>query len=147
MKTLCKALFVLSIALVVGCGSSNNGGNGTSIVGTWKNATISRDGQTPVTCPGQMVINGNIDDTCGANDTITFNANGTYSINDGDGARGGTYTLANGTLTLTMTTAGGQAVNPPVVEMWHIALNGNTYTAREVQNNAETGKNDTWTKQ
>ncbi len=92
----CLALAVF--VMLAACGGTNSS-NSPSLVGTWRSATMMTQNPNggPVNCPGSLPIGaGSV--SCGADDRITFNANGTWSQNAGGGT--GTWTLTGSTLTM-----------------------------------------------
>ncbi len=104
------ASLVLALA---GCGggSGNDGGNDpASLVGSWRAETISAAGAT-VACPGSIPFTDNdgvsTDVSCGSDDTLQFNSDGTLLGNGSRfGTRGrvrGTWSRSGDTLTTTIT--------------------------------------------
>ncbi len=103
------ASLVLALA---GCGGSgNDGGNDpASLVGSWRAETISAAGTT-VACPGNIPFTDNdgvfTDLSCGSDDTLQFNSDGTLVGNGSrDGTRGrvrGTWNRSGDTLTTIIT--------------------------------------------
>lgn len=105
------AAAALGALLLAGCG----GGGGSDdrrptqelLVGTWRVARVQTAGQN-MTCPGEIVYTEDGDEVsvaCGANDTVTFFANGTFTGSSADpGAYSGTWQLNGNTLTFSVTT-------------------------------------------
>lgn len=114
-------LLVLLLVLA-GCGG---GGNGFTIVGNWRNVLVGRDNVGIQTCPAN--VNGA---TCGANDTITFGGNGTFSGFAQDvGSFSGNYTLQGDTLTATVTMVNNQPAQVTFVA--DIEAEDNAFSLRE----------------
>ena len=141
-------LAVAGVALLAaGCGGNDNttapgttitGNNGGTeqtlaqrIVGNYRLTSISGPGVGSTSCPGTLsgVSQGiTFNASCGANDTITLNADNTGQITYNGVATSGTYTLSGTTLTLT----GSRTSTTPVVTRTatvSLSSDNNTLTA------------------
>ena len=103
----------LGMLALAGCPNSSSGGpvgggtggSGTPITpaqlaGTYRQVQVetSTGQQESVACPGQLT---SIQESCGANDQVTFNADGTLSYSEtGQPAVPGTFTISGSTLTV-----------------------------------------------
>lgn len=84
------ALVAILLVTLSGCGSgSGNIPVNHSLVGTWKDVSVSANGTTQA-CPGSFVASGQTI-TCGVNDTVTFTNSGTWSQTTDTGTQTGRY--------------------------------------------------------
>lgn len=140
---LCAAGVIAMTVAIGGCGGNNGGGGG--IVGTWRITQTGKDAVGEVNCPGQLLDGGGgVIDTCAANDTVTFNADGTYSTNDAD-PQSGTYTFVGGVITLNLI-VNGQIVFTTTGNIT-LDADGNHYTFRETINGVENGRYEKYIRQ
>jgi hypothetical protein len=68
----------LLACLLAGCGSDDDGA-GTSLVGSWLLYSIQVDTTAPAVCPAEIDLGGGYVLVCGADDTLTLAADGTYA--------------------------------------------------------------------
>ncbi|MEP6754846.1 MAG: lipocalin family protein [Chthonomonadales bacterium] len=140
---LLKRLFaVAGLVIIAGCGSSSGGNQNAVVLGTWIQATIAQDGSSTLRCPANLVVGGAIVDSCGTNDTIVFNANGTFTQTVIAGSSSGTYNASGNTLTLTYTIKNGVTQNPALIRVAHFTVTNATLSVRPLTNgsNFETGE-------
>ena len=129
---------LMVVGALAGCGGgANNGLGGTTItpaqlVGTYKTTNLAAPSGQTTSCPGQLT---DIDESCGANDIVVFNSNGTFTITDTGGSPvSGTYTLSGSKLTLKFGTT--------ITDVLTVTLVGNTLIARETAYSDTTNPGD-----
>src|SRR5262245_39251038 len=69
---------MLFIVGLVGCGSDDDTTTSNPLVGSWLLHSIQVNTDTPVTCPGQIDIEG-YTLQCGADDALILKSDGTYT--------------------------------------------------------------------
>jgi hypothetical protein len=133
----------LALALpLAGCGSSGGDNSNNSLVGTYRAAVIGKTGLPDVTCPGTLNQNNQELNSCGPNDTVTFNQNGTLSFNTSDGSGTGTYTVNGNRVTLNFSSGG--LSGSAVADYSFSGSNNATLTFRDVENGTQTGEFTTY---
>ena len=86
-----------------GCGGGGGGDNSSPnppsqnpLIGTYRIVSLQSPSGQKSTCPGRIIIDSFNDETCGANDTVTINANGTVTASTGTTSE--TYTISGNTI-------------------------------------------------
>lgn len=102
---------IISTSLLTGCGGGSGGDDSQPaeerLIGTWRVTRIEAGGQSTA-CAGEInyVRNGDeVSVSCGANDTVTFLDNGSFSgTSAGGGPYAGMWQVSGNTLTINVTT-------------------------------------------
>ena len=103
------------------------------------------DGSTIVNCPGTVVVNGPNIDTCGSNDTITINADRTFTQTGANGSSSGTVSVSDNLVTLNYNVKNGLGQNPILVRQAHFTVNNTTLSLRPFTPGTTVENNETQT--
>lgn len=97
-----KKCSILLLVAIAGCGGGSDV-DLTPVLGTWRAATIGKDGVGEVQCPGQLFGPGSVSiSECPGDLLVTLRENGTASASQGGVTAHGTYTFTGNSLTVTV---------------------------------------------